>query len=133
MHESEFPYVFADGSAGGSEDSALIRWSDHLVQAVGKGGVDPRPEEKFQAWLEEEGFVNVRRSEYQWAIGKWPEGEKERYMGTLSETNVSNALEGLSAMLLGKRLGWEKEKVNELVAEIREELEGGRKQVCRVV
>ena len=129
--QGNFPLCCDDGSAG--PDSALLRWS-HLVQeAMANLGIDAKPGVKFKEYLSSQGFVNIQENLSRWPYGPWPEDEAGKKLGSLQKQNILMALEAVSMILLNKQPGWTKEELEAIIREVREDLDDlGKHTYCRM-
>lgn len=122
-----FPMVCDDGSAG--PDSALIKWSHFVTEAVAKRGLDTALSDKLGQFLRIQGFVRVQEKIIKLPCSPWPEDEAARKLGRLQRQNFLMALDGVSMPLFTKELGWTKEKVDVFLREVCEELHDMGKHV----
>ena len=79
--EVNHPLCCDDESAG--SDSAVMRWSNLLHEAMAKSGVDPAPGDNFKRHMSNEGFTNVHEKLKTWACSPWPEDEYRKEIGRL--------------------------------------------------
>lgn len=129
--ECNFPLCCDDGSAG--PDSALMKWSNLINEAMKKGGIDAKPGERFKEYLSAQGFISMRETVMKWPCGPWPEDQAGKRLGRLQKQNILMALEAASLMLFTKQLGWTKEEVEAIIREAREDLEDlGKHIYCRM-
>ncbi len=68
-----------DGSV--KPDSALLKWSQLLVEAGAKIGRFCDSGRSYKAQLEAAGYVNVVEKVYRWPQNKWPKDEKLKELG----------------------------------------------------
>lgn len=125
--EVNYPLYCDDGSAG--PNSALMRWSKVIREAMGKGGVDSAPGDHFKNYLSDEGFTNVQEKITNWPCSPWSKDEYGKELGRLQRQNMLMMLEGVSTMVLMKHLGWTKQEVEALLQEVRRDLDDLDKHV----
>ena len=121
------PLCCDDESAG--SDSAVMRWSSLVHEAMAKGGVDPAPGDNFKSHMSKEGFTNVHEKITTWACSPWPVNEYQKAIGSLHRQNTLMALEGITTTVFMKFFGWTKQEVNVLLEGVRKDLDDLRKHV----
>ena len=100
------------------------------MQAAEAGGRRWDNAMHYKRLMEEAGFVDVTESKFTINTGPWSEktgeeGAREREVGTLQLQNWLEAMEGMTTRNLA-RMGWEPMECRDLVAQVKEELLGGR-------
>lgn len=63
------------------KDSALLKWSQLLLEGSVKAGRDLNSCIKYKQQLEKRGFVNVKETIYKWPSNKWPKDTKAKELG----------------------------------------------------
>ncbi len=125
--ECQFP-GFDESCSGAEDQSAYVRWSEHVAQALSKGGIDPAPGKSFSYLLQDQGFVNVEKRVIKWPASAWSEEPVQKEIGRLTKPNVNKALDGVSRLLFTKKLGWEMEEVEAMILRVRAELDDPHKK-----
>ncbi|OCK83750.1 S-adenosyl-L-methionine-dependent methyltransferase [Lepidopterella palustris CBS 459.81] len=120
LHEFHVPLACDDGSA--TPDSAIIRWGEVSWEAAMKVGIDAKAALTHAERLKKQGFVNLHEQHMKWPVGPWASGEKEKKMGQLFLKDLSDGVPGMSTRLLHSVLGWEMEKVEKFIEEIRRDM-----------
>ncbi|KAK1839291.1 methyltransferase domain-containing protein [Colletotrichum chrysophilum] len=114
-------YACDDGTL--TEEHALMRWDRLFMQACDMLGREHSPGPKLEGWIRQESFTNVRCHHFKIPLGPWP---KDLHMKDLGWCNLIQTLEGLDAFtlkLFRSVLGWTEEAVQDLLDEVRQELE----------
>jgi ubiquinone/menaquinone biosynthesis C-methylase UbiE len=106
--------------------SPLWLWSNYIKEAAAKDGIDTLITQKFKAFLEAQGFVNVREQKVVWPCGPWAKGQREKTLGHWAYENTKIFLDGAVALLI-KRLGWTQEEVDRFLVEVRADMDNKNK------
>jgi hypothetical protein len=77
---------------------------------------------KYKRYMEEAGFEDVVERRFEWPVGTWAKGERQKRLGALYREDLLRALEPFSMLLFMKGLGMRKEEVDEIVGAVREEI-----------
>jgi ubiquinone/menaquinone biosynthesis C-methylase UbiE len=113
--EPLFPTAYiADG--GVTSESAYKRWGDHIVEAAAMDNIDMSIAPRLAEYIQRAGFVNIVQQEVIWPIGIWAKGEREKALGYWSYEDTRLFLGG-TKLLFTKRLGWDIERVEQLIKE----------------
>jgi SAM-dependent methyltransferase len=109
------------GTTSSSSSSKLVQWCLHCMEAGKRTGLNLSAPNSFPDWLREAGFVDIHVKWYNWPLGPWAKGEKNKNVGRWA---LANFLDGLPAAnaLFTRVLGWTYEEVQVFVAECKEEL-----------
>lgn len=100
---------------------AFRKWSDSVIAAAEKGGINARASGRFSEQLRDAGFVDIQCKHFWWPIGPWPESKKDKTLGIWAQKNTLDGLEAASVGFLSRYLGWTKEQVLELADGARDE------------
>ena len=92
------------------------------MEATAKGGIDPLASDKFEAQLQEQGFVNIRYETIKWAMGSWPRGKDEKEIGRWTAENTLAGLQGISMAVLTRHLNWSPEAVELFLVGVRDQI-----------
>jgi SAM-dependent methyltransferase len=87
------------------------------VMGVDLEGVLKKPDE-----MREAGFVDVQVKQIKMPIGKWPKNPLLKKVGLYLLAVILDGLEGISLGPLCRGLGWQKQEVDVLLAEVRTDL-----------
>lgn len=114
--------VFCDDGTLDPETSPLMKWQECLIQGSRKIGRPLGDSDKYKAIVEEAGFHNVVETIYIWPTNGWPQDPKLKELGKWNLINFESGLEGVSLALFTRVLGWSKDQVLSLCADVRNEL-----------
>ncbi|KAK0620842.1 S-adenosyl-L-methionine-dependent methyltransferase [Immersiella caudata] len=104
------------------EDSAMKRWVDMLLEGARSMGRPFDEAYKYREQLEAQGFVNVQERVFRWPQNQWPRNRKSKEIGMFTLENVGSGVEALSTAVYTRALGWPKERLDALIAEVRAEM-----------
>ncbi len=76
----------------------------------------------YKRWMEEVGFEDVVEENFYWPCGTWAKGRYFKQIGAMTRQNLLNGVEGMSLKVIGS-LGWTPEKIRELVAEVKKDMQ----------
>ncbi|TDZ35512.1 putative methyltransferase tdiE [Colletotrichum spinosum] len=113
--------VTADDDTLG-EDTALRRWAADLLKGTELVGRSFDGAKLYRKQLEEAGFVNVTEAVFKWPQNRWPKDPRYKELGIWTLENITSGLEALSAAVYTRVLGWSKESVDVLLAEVRKDM-----------
>ncbi|KAH8885354.1 S-adenosyl-L-methionine-dependent methyltransferase [Thozetella sp. PMI_491] len=68
--------------------------------------------------LTEAGFEDVTEVRYKWALNTWPRDKKNKELGLWNNVNMHQGMSGFLMAALTRGLGWAKEDVDTLVAQV---------------
>jgi SAM-dependent methyltransferase len=111
-----------------ASESLFMRWSQHIVEGIGKVGVNPRVVENWAELLHAAGFVDIHVKWHNWPIGPWPKGEKNKMLGRWAAADFYNAVPTTVAVFT-RALKWLPEEYDVFVAKIRNEIKVGKMPV----
>ncbi|KAL2198336.1 S-adenosyl-L-methionine-dependent methyltransferase [Corynascus similis CBS 632.67] len=120
FEDFDLQYYSEDGSL--KEDSKILFWINTLLEAARKIGREPCPGPKLEGWVKDAGFTNVTHHRFRFPIGTWPKDPKMKQVGMYNISQVMTGLEGFSLRLYCDVLGWKKDEVLVLLAQVRSEL-----------
>lgn len=120
--DTVLPLACDDGTL--SEDAPISRWLKAIMQGMVNVG---RPllvssEQQWKDLMEEVGFEDVSHNVFRWPMNHWPRDPYYKELGMWSLENMDAALEAGSLAPLTRGLGWTKEEVLVLVAQVRKDL-----------
>jgi hypothetical protein len=102
-------------------DHVFNRWCDLFFQIgekTGRSFTYPTQEGCMKDLMEASGFVDVVQQTWKIPIGGWHPDKKMREIGLFAFAFVNESLEGFALYPMMKILGWEYEKVRDIVKEI---------------
>ncbi|KAJ0322786.1 hypothetical protein COL5a_008612 [Colletotrichum fioriniae] len=113
-------YGCDDGTV--TEDLALMKWARLFAEACQKLGREDSPGPKLEDWVRQAPFKNVVHQHFKIPLGPWA---KDAHNKDLGMCNLAQTLEGLDAFTLKLFigvLGWTREEVVVLLAQVRKDL-----------
>ncbi|KAJ9143021.1 S-adenosyl-L-methionine-dependent methyltransferase [Pleurostoma richardsiae] len=113
-------YESDDGTL--TESHAVKRWRRLLAEAAKERGRPFNEPKTYKAALEDLGFVDVQEVLHKWPLNPWPRDKKLKELGAWTFQNVSDGIEAFSLALLSRVLGWSREEIEVLLADVRREL-----------
>ncbi|KAH8684141.1 S-adenosyl-L-methionine-dependent methyltransferase [Ilyonectria robusta] len=114
------PITCDDGTM--KPDAAVCRWVNTLLDGT---KIVNRPFDgayQYKEQMEAAGFTNLTQVVYKWPQNRWPKDQRLKELGAWTLENISSGLEGLSAAVYTRVLGWSKEEMDVLLAEVRNDL-----------
>lgn len=78
---------------------------------------------KFGPMLKAAGFTSIRAKRFQWPIGSWAKGDKFKLLGHLAKADLKELLPSASMAMLTRVLGWEKQKVDDFLKGVWDDVE----------
>lgn len=114
------PYTSDDSSL--TPDNPLHRSSSLSVEAAKLSGrpIDLAPQ--YKTYLENAGFVDVVERRLKWPLNEWPKDPHYKELGSWVRECHDQGSEGMIMALFTRYLGWTKEEVMVLCAQIRAQL-----------
>lgn len=98
------------------------RWNTLMLEATAALGKDWSRAGKYKEYFEEMGLVDVVELKYNWPVGKWARGEKEKTLGTWYKENLLSGLQGFTIAALTRGLGMDSVEVELLLAGVRSDI-----------
>ncbi|KAF6831314.1 methyltransferase domain-containing protein [Colletotrichum plurivorum] len=131
------PVTSDDGTL--TEETSLWKWADMLLKGTEAVGRSFDGAKLYKRQMEEAGFVNVREVVYKWPQNRWPKDPHYKELGEFALRglsvsvltvdlgmwtleDISSGLEGLSAAVYTRVLGWSKESLDVLLAHVRNDM-----------
>ena len=130
-HEVQFPMYSANPSV--AADAPFLRWGHIINVGLAKGGINGGAPNEFSSYLKLLGFGSVTEEKIELAVGPWKEDEKGRQMGEMHLANMRSGIEGMTAGVLTKNLGWTQGQVDEFLKEIQNDMDDPGKKYFEVV
>ena len=113
-----FPSVSIEPSA--TSESKFVEYTNSVVQATQRIGLDFQATNKWPELLEAAAFVDINVKWVNWPIGPWAKGDKYKLIGQLTFEDFAGAMEVTIPMF--RALGWSTEKAQALIEVAREEI-----------
>jgi hypothetical protein len=79
-----------DSSGDGTQ---LMQWVGVMLEAAAKLGRDWAKVDKYKGWMEEVGFVDVKKARFAWPTNTWPQGMHYKMLGDKAWQNIKDGLE----------------------------------------
>ena len=114
------PYASDDGTL--TPDHPIHRSSSLCVEAARIAGrpIDLAPQ--YKTYLENAGFIDVVEYQLKWPLNEWPKDPHYKELGSWVRECHDQGAEGLIMALFTRHLGWTREEVLVLCAQIRSRL-----------
>lgn len=119
--EITFPPMATDPSLT-PENSPLLRWSQLFGEAAAQIGLDHQGPRKFAPMLRAQGFVDIHAKRYNWPVGRWAKGQKNKLLGRFVMEDLLDWLPSSALALFTRVLKWSREEVELFLASVRQEL-----------
>ncbi|KAL8741174.1 MAG: hypothetical protein Q9190_006189, partial [Brigantiaea leucoxantha] len=124
FQDYDLTYYSEDGSL--TDDLPIQKWITTLLQASRDVQRDPCPGPKLAGWLRDAGFRNVTEQKFKLPIGPWAKDQYLKTIGAWNLMQIEEGLEGFTLRLFTQILGWKKEEVQVLLANVRKDLRNPR-------
>ena len=125
LQDCIYPMSCDDGTM--TEDSALLQWSTLLNEAF-RGNKRPMDTAlHYEQQLADAGFINIQVVRDRWPVNRWPRDKKYKQLGIWTLENALLSLSSLTLALFTRPrsengLGWTREEVEVLLADVRRDL-----------
>lgn len=104
------------------EDCALKEWGEKIIEAAARIGRHWTNAQYYSQWLQELGCVNIVETREHVGLNPWMKGSRNKQLAMLLGNDMSNGLESMSMALFTRVLGWEPERVHELLHRVKEDM-----------
>ncbi|RYP44278.1 hypothetical protein DL768_009248 [Monosporascus sp. mg162] len=104
------------------ENCALKEWGDKIIEAAARIGRHWTNAQYYSQWLHELGCVNIVDMREHVGLNPWMKGSRNKQLAMLLGNDMSNGLESMSMALFTRVLGWEPERVYELLERVRQDM-----------
>ena len=109
------------------KDSAIWKMNREFLRVTREtGGADPTPGPKLKGWLQEAGFVDMQCTCFPTPFGTWPADPRLKEIGAWNYLQLMEGLEGMVYYVFTRLLQLNKEQVDVLAAQFRQELKNPR-------
>jgi SAM-dependent methyltransferase len=119
IKEIALPLCCQDNTLDGTN---LATWGEVIMEASRKVETPFDNPYKYRQWMEEAGFINVKKSVYRLPLNTWPKDPELKEIGRFQIVNVLAGLEGFNLALLIEHLKWSKEELEVFLALVRKDL-----------
>ena len=96
------------------------------MQATAKIGKDWTRVKKYKEMLEQAGFVDVVERKYEWPVGTWAKGKRQKMLGLWYREDLLSGLQGFTMALLTRALGMSSVEVELLLMGVRNDIKSNR-------
>jgi hypothetical protein len=103
------------------ETSPVLRWATLFVEAAAQIGLDITAPGHLGTKLRAAGFVDIRRKNCKWPMGKWAKGDKNKQIGYWVQEDWADFLPSSVLGLFTRVLKWSRDEVELFMAEVRKE------------
>lgn len=103
-------------------DSALLKWSNLLVEATTKSGRAWGEAASYGTFLEKAGYTDIKLIVSYWPMNTWPKNKKMKEIGRWQCSNFTNGASGISMALFTRLLGWSAEEVEVFLIDVKREM-----------
>jgi len=81
---------------------------------------------RYKEYFEEIGFEDVTEVKYEWPLGTWARGRREKMLGAWYREDLVSGLYGFTVAVLTRALGMSVPEVEALLVGVREDIKGNR-------
>jgi hypothetical protein len=110
------------------EQCKFIEYNGYINDAMAAIGVELSAPKKWMDQLAAVGFTNIHCHTYNWPVGPWAKGKKNKVLGKLAHQNFYRGIDTV-APLLSKVLQWDAERIRRFHDEVRAEFNEGKAHV----
>ncbi|RYP77721.1 hypothetical protein DL769_003341 [Monosporascus sp. CRB-8-3] len=104
------------------ENCALKEWGEKITEAAARIGRHWTNAQYYSRWLQDLGFVNIVETREHVGLNPWMKGDRNKHLALLLGSDMGNGLESMSMALFTRVLGWEPERVHELLVRVRQDM-----------
>jgi hypothetical protein len=119
LQDASFPFLGADEKWNGS---AFQRWMGLVMDGAKAMGKDWNRVPMYKSYLEEIGFVDIVECRFNYPIGSWPKGAKNKTLGVWGRANILQGLGALSMAILTRGLGVTAAEIELLLDDVRKDI-----------
>lgn len=105
------------------EESAYMRWAGLWNEGLENLGLTGRCHPKrMKDQMGSKGFINVRLQYHRLPVGSWPAEDRQKEAGALNLRALLDGISGLSLKVFLHGLNWQREEMEVLLMQVRQEL-----------
>jgi hypothetical protein len=123
MQDPSSPLRSIDNSL---EGTSMLKCSHLIISAFLKRGIDLSSPCRYKEMMEKVGFVDVVETKIEWPIGTWAKGRYHKMIGAWFQRDLLAGVEGMCMGLFTRVLAMEKKEVDELVADVKRDMQDKR-------
>lgn len=112
-----------DGTLTGT---SLDEWQTRIIGALKTTGRNLSDSANWGTYMREAGFVDVVETRYYWGTNPWVKGRKQKLQAAWCQQNLLDGINAMSMALFTRVLGWSTERIETLLAAVRNDLKGRR-------
>jgi len=101
--------------------STFMESSHHFTEAMGRHGRDFTIPTRWKDMLRDAGFIDICQKWYNWPIGRWAKGKKNKLLGRLLLADLHDGLPALST-IYANLLGWTIDEAHAFVKRAQEDM-----------
>ncbi|KAH9235495.1 hypothetical protein K456DRAFT_1738015 [Colletotrichum gloeosporioides 23] len=105
-----------------TQDSAILKCADLCLKAMVIFGSPFQEFGRLEGVMKEIGFTDVQVHRFKWPTNSWPKDRKHKEIGAWNYENIAPNFDGFIMAPLTRALGWTKDDVVALAAEVCKEL-----------
>ena len=80
----------------------------------------------YKEYFKEAGFEDIVQEKYEWPLGTWAKGKKQKTLGLWYREDLLQGLHAFSAAVLTRAMGMTLPEIEVLLMEVREEIKSNR-------
>lgn len=84
--------------------------------------MEPCPGRSLETWVKEAGFVDVVHEKIVLPMGPWAKDKRLKEIGAWNYLQLDEGLEGFLNYMFSRNLGWSKDQIGILSAQVRQQL-----------
>ncbi|KAE9364099.1 S-adenosyl-L-methionine-dependent methyltransferase [Stipitochalara longipes BDJ] len=98
------------------------RWNNLMLAGTAALGQDWSRAALYKEYFEEVGLVDIVELKYNWPVGRWARGKKEKTLGAWYRENFLSGMQGFTLAVLTRGLGMTVTEVEVLLAGVRSDI-----------
>ncbi|KAI2633198.1 S-adenosyl-L-methionine-dependent methyltransferase [Hypomontagnella submonticulosa] len=118
--------LHAQSSDRSLEGTAFQKWNKLIAEGVRKLGKSLFYILEYRNMLEATGFQNIVELKYAVPTNTWPPGRQSQRIGAMQKSNTLQVIDVYSLGVFTQGLGWSKDALDRLLAEVRKDIENTR-------
>ena len=130
LHDYNLPAKIIDDFP--EDQCHFIINNGYIKDAMKSIGINLEAPKQWKEQLEEAGFTNIHVKWFNWPMGPWAKGKKNKVLGKLTWSNFYEGIHTV-APLLAKVRGWDEAQKQEYVDNVQAEMQEGKIHVYVVV
>lgn len=102
--------------------TGIQRWAS-LMEGANKLGVDWTKASKYQQWMKDVGFKDIKEVELFWPTNSWPKSQDHKRLGQLTNKAIKQGLHGVSVQILTAVHGMTATEISGFLEEVERDLD----------